>query len=131
MERTLERMGQLVWMLAVTGWMCFHLASAQETDGECVCMRCEHIYVPCIYKVFADRTVNTANCTMSCDCISWTVFVKQHISRPAFVETARASGEKNYCSWKDLVGVALKLSTCCSQYSISYETTMKCFFVYT
>ena len=48
MDRTLERMGQLVWMLAVTGWMCFHLASAQEaqeTDGECVCMRCEHMRV--------------------------------------------------------------------------------------
>ena len=50
-------MGQLVWMLAVTGWMCFHLASAQEADGECVYEVRAHMYVYTVYKVFADRTV--------------------------------------------------------------------------
>ena len=58
MDRTLERMRQLVWMLVVTGWMYFHLASAQEADGERVYYVRAHVRT--VYEVFADRTIDTA-----------------------------------------------------------------------
>jgi hypothetical protein len=73
MDRTLERMRQLVWMLVVTGWMYFHLASAQEADGERVYYVRAHIRT--VYKVFADRTIDTAKTIYNATCMRRVILV--------------------------------------------------------